>query len=449
MRGRQHPEPDLRKQLQTFSDVWYSFVCGSATEIVTLSNITALDMGVALYDGCGGSQLQCVSTVTDGADMAWAGLAVGNTYYIRVYSLQGNEGDFDICVRNPCTPPTVLVTPTYYDCASATPGQTDVTVDITAVGTDPTLDIVINGNTVATGVGVGTYGPYSYPSGTSATVQVETDDSFCDQTFGPYTNSSNCVTCDGPVLNYTFCYPNSMNQDWLYESDGGGGNFSITFISGTIESSSFDHLTIYDGPNNTYPVLFDHVGGTASLAGVSVTATGNQLFMHGSSDGSVSCGDGSFSGDPWVWQVYCLSCDFPAGNTSNTQVDCISGTYTVDVNVTDLGDAPDVDILSDINGLEQNDVGLGTYTVGPFPTGTPANITLVHNGNNACNVTLPEVNPSSNCIACDNSTLNQTYCYVDNDSHNWAYTSDGNGTLDPGLPERDDREQQLRPPDHL
>ncbi|MCB0791982.1 MAG: hypothetical protein KDB97_09465, partial [Flavobacteriales bacterium] len=421
--------PSCISTFATAPDVFYSFTAGDATQILNFLNVTAANLGYALYDACGGAQITCNAGVVDGADNVLSGLTTGNVYVLRVFSLVGQEGDFDICIKNPCQPPAGLVTPTYYDCASATPGQTDVTVDVTGVGSDPLVDIEINGTVVMSDVGVGTYGPFSYPSGTAVTVVLVTDDSFCDQTYGPFINASNCVTCDGPVLNYSFCYPNNMNQDWLYESDGGGGNFSINFISGSIESSSFDHLTIYDGPDNTYPVLYDHtITATEDLAGLLVTATGNSLFMHATSDASFSCSDNLIPG-PWVWQVYCLSCDFPVGNTSNTQVDCLTGTYTVDVDVTDLGDAPDVDIVSDLNGLEQNDVGLGTYTVGPFPTGTPVNITLVHNGNNACDITLPTVNPSSNCIACDNSVLNQSYCYVNNDSHNWSYTSDGNGTL--------------------
>ncbi|MCB0791275.1 MAG: hypothetical protein KDB97_05880, partial [Flavobacteriales bacterium] len=423
--------PTCISTFATAPDVFYSFTAGDVTQIASFGNITAGNLGLALYDACGGTSLYCQASSVSGQDIILPSLTIGNMYILRVFSLLTQEGGFDICLRNPCQPPSVSVTPTYSDCASATPGQTSVMVDVTAVGTDPTLDIVVNGSTVQSGVGVGSYGPYAYPSGTPVTVNVVTDDSFCDQSFGPYINTNNCVVCDGPILDYTFCYPDNMNQSWLFESDGGGGNFALHFISGTIESSSFDHLTIYDGPNNTYPVLFNHASGTTSLAGITAMATGTNIYMVATSDGSVSCGSGSFSGDPWHWQVYCLSCDLPQASVVGTDVDCLTGTYTVDVNVTSIGDAPDVDIVSDLNGLDPNgdDVGVGVHTVGPFPVGTPVNLSVVHNGNNACNITLPAVNPNSNCIACNNTPLAQTYCYGPSDAQNWSYTSDGNGTL--------------------
>ncbi|MBK7753070.1 MAG: hypothetical protein IPI41_10870 [Flavobacteriales bacterium] len=418
----------------TAPDVYYSFVAGDATQIINFSNITAANLGFAIYTACGGAQLACNGAVVNGGDNVVAGLINGAPYIMRVFSLQGQQGDFDVCIKNPCLPPTANVTPTYFNCASATPGQTDVLVDVLTVGGDPTVDVVINGVTVASGVGVGTYGPYSYGSGVSVDVDIVTDDTFCDLSFGPFINPSSCIICDGPTLNQTFCYGGPFaagSTSWLYEA-GGVGTFELNMYSGSVESNTWDDLTIYDGPDNTFPILFANGGTTDfSVNPFTVTATGSSLFMTLSWDTAVDCAGGSFT--PLLWDVYCVNCDFVAGNVSNTNVDCGTSSYSFDVNVTDLGDAPDVDVVIDYpapNTVAHNDVGLGTYSITGIPVGTPVAVLLQHNGNLACNDDLGVVNPTSNCIVCDNSILNEgPFCYGPNANQNWSYTSDGLGTM--------------------
>ncbi len=118
-------------------DVWYSFVAGSTSQIVTLNNVagSTTDMYFSVHPGtCGsiGAALLCsdpnTGTVT--------GLTVGQTYFVRVYtwtSTPNQTSTFNVCVTtpppppaapandNPCNATPVTVNPDY-NCGSQTPG---------------------------------------------------------------------------------------------------------------------------------------------------------------------------------------------------------------------------------------------------------------------------------------------------------------------------------------
>src|SRR5690606_485286 len=113
------------------------------------------------------------------------------------------------------------------------------------------------------------------------------------------------VACGGAVVNESYCYTANDNQVWAYHSNG-TGDFTHTFNSGEIESSNWDELSIYDGPDANSPILYHNPAAQTNLAGLSVTATGSDLFMTLTSDGSFQyCFD---------WTVQCayhpdLPCD--------------------------------------------------------------------------------------------------------------------------------------------
>ncbi|WP_131509086.1 choice-of-anchor L domain-containing protein [Meridianimaribacter sp. CL38] len=95
-------------------DVWFEFTANSEAQIISLANITGgtfnLDFGV--YEGtCDNlTELYC-TTETAGAV---TNLVVGNTYYVRVFSFDGedNTTTFDLCIRP--SPGNVLVDQTTY-----------------------------------------------------------------------------------------------------------------------------------------------------------------------------------------------------------------------------------------------------------------------------------------------------------------------------------------------
>ena len=102
-------------------------------------------------------------------------------------------------------------------------------------------------------------------------------------------------------LNETYCYGNNDNTTFSYESADGSSPMTLTFSAGEIEDG-FDEITIYDGPDDSSPVLFSGDNG-GDLSGLSVTSTGTSLLMVVDSDGSVSCVSSGSISPPWDWTV--------------------------------------------------------------------------------------------------------------------------------------------------
>ncbi len=99
-------------------DVWYSFTATATDHDITVTPGTINDLVLDLRSGaCDGSNIDCADATTGGnAEVINAtSLAIGTTYYIRVYSYgnSGNAGTFDICVTTPIT------IPSNDDCANA------------------------------------------------------------------------------------------------------------------------------------------------------------------------------------------------------------------------------------------------------------------------------------------------------------------------------------------
>jgi hypothetical protein len=91
-------------------------------------------------------------------------------------------------------------------------------------------------------------------------------------------------------------------------------------------------------------------------------------------------------------------CTQPAA-TASTAAQCPDGTYTTTVNVTSLGSAGSVSLVSSVTGTFATGVGLGSYTAPAVPLGTAQNITVVHNTFPVCNLVLPGVIATGTCVA--------------------------------------------------
>lgn len=77
------------------------------------------------------------------------------------------------------------------------------------------------------------------------------------------------VLCD--TLNtFTYCHPVESIETFTYQSESGTGKLHFKFNSGI--TGSYVTFTIYDGPDNTYPILYSGMGGN-NLAGVEFTST--------------------------------------------------------------------------------------------------------------------------------------------------------------------------------
>ncbi|MFZ1686394.1 MAG: T9SS type A sorting domain-containing protein [Flavobacteriales bacterium] len=326
-----------------------------------------------------------------------------------------------------CTPPAATYN-VVMDCANM---QFFIDVDLSTLGTDPDIDILNNAGAppvLATAPGVYTTGPY--PDGTSVMITLVNDaNPLCVVTSPVFANiiCPELVTCGGQPLTDTYCYINFDSHIWHWQSSDGVSPLAMIWSQGFIESVFYDSLTIFDGPDANSPILYDHIDFNAEdLTGLLVVSTGPDIFMQMSSDGSVSCGDGSFVS--WAWEIGCLDCMVP-GATFTVVPDCPHRQYTVEVNVTSTGDATDVDIVNNLNTDTIQNVGLGTYSVGPFGNDTAVVVTILNGLNSLCRQnSLPLVSMDTSCVyhTCDQQG---TYCYTNNDEAWFVYQAASPGPI--------------------
>jgi hypothetical protein len=98
-------------------DVWYSFVAANTTQIITVTGSASYDAVLGVFSGtCGAlTNLYCRNLTGVGGTetVTAAGLTVGATYYVRVYSWGATvpaTTTFNICITNPPTCPGGLGT---------------------------------------------------------------------------------------------------------------------------------------------------------------------------------------------------------------------------------------------------------------------------------------------------------------------------------------------------
>ncbi|HRH58069.1 MAG TPA: PKD domain-containing protein, partial [Chitinophagales bacterium] len=96
----------------TVNDVWYKFVAIASDVYVTINGNQSGSVGgtlnrpqVALYGGnCGGTinLLACGSAPTGQniIQIIWAGLTIGQTYYVSIDGVNANTGTFQLCINN-------------------------------------------------------------------------------------------------------------------------------------------------------------------------------------------------------------------------------------------------------------------------------------------------------------------------------------------------------------
>lgn len=368
-------------------------------------------------------------------------------------TFQGDMAMDDFCVREqlPCVP-VVATGADVSDCATNT---FSVNVDLTSLGDAATVDIVeiVNGGAPTVvhddvaALQVYTVGPYANTASVQVLV-VHPAFTQCTADLGIFTfnNSLTCVQCSPSVpVSETYCYVASDNQAWTYATQG-AGILRLQFARGTVESSSFDDLIIYDGPDSNSPVLFANPANTGNLGpagsailstdpdffNVDVFSSGGFIHMAFTSDGSVQCATAT-NYDQWEWTVTCIDCVSPVASTSQN-LNCATGDFTVDVDLTSLGNSATVDIVEVVNGgaanVVHNDVSaLQTYPMGPYLGTDVVDLSIIHATNSNCDVDLGTFSADVDCILCGAPAESSTYCYVANDNQSWTYFASGTGTL--------------------
>ena len=324
-----------------------------------------------------------------------------------------------------CTPPAATVTATD-DCPN---NQFSLNVNVTSIGDGTDVDLVynVNGGTDQTlagqQVGTVTLGPFTVGEMINLTV-AHSSDPLCNLILTGLQSGNTCPTiiqCGGAPVDQNYCYVNNDNNHWNYQSSTGDALIMI-FSAGSIESSSWDHIRIYNGSDNLAPLLYENVSGTTQLAGLQVIAPSGFIYMENSSDGSGSCESGSHT--EWVWQVGCLDCTGAAA-TYTVVTDCDNYEFSVDVNITDIGSGADATITNTGGAAPLTVTAPGVYTVGPFTANTPVTVTVENPDNALCNASSNSlVNPlCPTPVPCGGAPLDEAYCYINNDSHTWHWQS--------------------------
>ncbi|WP_223033703.1 CUB domain-containing protein [Hanstruepera marina] len=350
-------------------DVWFSVIVGTTGNIqVDLTHIPAssfFDGVIALYTGSCSGALTIVECDDDSGvglyepSFTAFGLTPGDTVYIRVWHWDwgGNTtGTFDICVTeitNPCD----SVIPINSTC-----GSTQITATIPS-GTgifndtcnDAPGDEQIFSFTPAT---TGSYtitqissavGHVNYSYGTSCASDRWTciDDLTSNGTTSSFTLTAGTLyyfyldteTATGGNVVFTIdCPPPPpVCSSQFFDSGGSSGNYAnnetdvtttifpanagdavtVTFNSFNTEAG-YDYLTVYDGPNSTYPSLGSYSGTTIPGPFTSSDPSGALTFVFNS--------DGFTTAAGWNANVTCG----PVISCGETYVDRggISGNYS-------------------------------------------------------------------------------------------------------------------------
>jgi len=329
-------------------------------------------------------------------------------YYIEWDDRWSTDGfDWELTF-SPCAP--AIATATTIDNCGA--GTFTVDVDLTDLGSATTVNILedVNGagpTVVQAGVSalmIYALGPYTNGDLVDITIE-DAADATCNLTV--VTGISSCcggvcataatatiginttptIDCGGGASN-AFA-TGATNAQWFEFTPPADGQIDVTACA---TATTDTRLTIHSGTCGalTLEVGADDVCGLTSEVLALPVIGGTTYYIEW---------DDRWDATTFDWELNYLTCMPPAATASTGNIDCVAGTYNVFVVLGDLGSAATVDISSDVLGVEQTGVStLTSYTVGPYPLGTPATISIIHDTDGACDITVGTFNESAaNC----------------------------------------------------
>ncbi len=110
------------------------------------------------------------------------------------------------------------------------------------------------------------------------------------------------IPCNGAPVGDTYCYTDNNEHAWHWQSECGAPVF-LEFTSGTIESSLYDQLRIFDGPDDLSVIMWlnGSAPGEQDLTGLSFVASSGDLYMQMTSDATNCCATDGFRDASWEW----------------------------------------------------------------------------------------------------------------------------------------------------
>ncbi|WP_146193464.1 T9SS type A sorting domain-containing protein [Flavobacterium sediminis] len=241
---------------------------------------------------------------------------------------------------------------------------------------------------------------------------------------GPVTFRTPAQIICGTPLNTVYCYDNNDTTTWVFISDD-GSPLRITFNGGDIESCC-DDILIYDGTDNTGALLYQGNNG-GDLTGLTFDSTSDAIYVEIDSDGSVSCGDASFS-TQWDFTVTCATCVNPTAIFAVIP-DCNNTQFSVDVDLTDLGTATSVSITDGTTTLTAISA-TGVQTFGPYAEGASLSFLITNEQDGSCTLssgTITYTCPPANDECANATVLTPGGVFADNAviGYNTAATDSG------------------------
>ena len=239
------------------------------------------------------------------------------------------------------------------------------------------------------------------------------------------THGGGMVVCDGGVVTENYCSHQNDVVTWLYTS-ADGSPLKIEFLGGLIGSVIGGSFKVWDGVPTDPSTVTPNFTYTGDLTGQFFLATTGQIYIQLTTD------NGSCETQPWFlplqWRVGCKNCTDPLVNFALGSVDCDNQQYYVDVNVFSLGSSTSLSLDNNV-GLPATIVSTtGVQSVGPFPAGQSVVITAQNPDNVMCySASSSIINDPCVIQACGPTTY--TYCYSDNDYHQWAYQGANGGEI--------------------
>jgi hypothetical protein len=141
----------------------------------------------------------------------------------------------------------------------------------------------------------------------------------------------------------------------------------------------------------------------------------------------------------WYWLIDNVrvieqpACSNPVA-TAIIVEDCANSQFSIDVDITDFGDATSLAISNDAGIAATTGItAIGVVTVGPFAISTPVILTLEHEQDAVCNVilgTFLDGCPIFSSVDCAAGTpVNTTFCYDNNEDIQYSFTSTDGSAL--------------------
>jgi subtilisin-like proprotein convertase family protein len=435
--------PACGTSVGTGGQMWYQFTSAENSNVVLNTCGSSFDTKLHVYSGSCGS-LVCVTGNDDfcGLQSEVGFLAVaGVPYLVRVGGFQGDEGAYVLNVVS-CSPVCTFPAATaniQLDCGNS---QFFIAVTITDVGDSPggLVDVANTGGyPTQTGLALNdvvVLGPFAALTSVSYSV-VNTANPLCTFVSQPFTTT--CQLCPaGPTSTA------DSNVQLVSINGFAGSGFTHNGCPGVLGAQNLSSLSVDVPAGFTYPltVQFGTCGGAFGWAGqVWIDWNGNLTFEPGESIGTAT-GNGtaapvSFNVSPpfgtsvgakfmrvMQWEGGALPLN-PCGSflwgsvmdfTVNVIADpgctppqatvsvisnCPNQQFSLSVNVTSTGDSPGGIVNITNTGGAPTIVGAGTgvQVIGPFPVGTPVNVSVTHLGNSLC--TSNYNNFDSNCNPVD------------------------------------------------